>query len=118
MTLQPPDVIGAGEVSELLGITKQAFRQYHQRRPDFPPARELKCGPVYERRAIVAYAKQRATGKPYLSTLVHWRWMRERAFNDGHAPNIAALARDVAPHVGVSPITVRRYLQQLGEIPR
>jgi hypothetical protein len=108
MTLQPPDVIGAGEVLELLGISKQAFSQSHQHRPDFPPARELKCGPVYERRAIVAYAKQRATGKPYLRALERFRF---------YASSMGAIG-GIAAELEVSPITVRRYLQQLGEIPR
>lgn len=109
--LAPPDVVGPGEVIALLGISRQAFHAHHKTRPDFPPATRLECGDVYERRAIVAYAKQRATGRPYLDALRIYR-EHARALTPYGA---CALAAQVLP---IGPTTVRRYLQQLGEIPR
>jgi hypothetical protein len=115
MTLKPPDVAGIAETCELLAISRQAFDKTHRHRPDFPPCADLANGPVWERRAIVAYARQRKTGRPHLDTLTTYRAMLA---SDSHHPVLDAThALNEAGH-RITRTTVRRYLQQLGEIPR
>jgi hypothetical protein len=60
-----PDVVGAGEVLGILGISKQRL---HQLRSEgrFPrPIRELSCGPLWLRPAVEAFgALPRPAGRP------------------------------------------------------
>lgn len=113
MTLQPPDVVGPGEACALLKMSRPTFSR-HKIRPDFPPAAALECGDVYERRAIVAYGKQRDTGKPYLLALAAWR--EHHRFDQGR---LAVTRRTLEAHgYKVTDPTIRRWLQQLGEIER
>lgn len=109
MTLTPPDVVGVAELLEMLSISRQGFDKSHRHRDGFPPARELANGPVWERRAVDAYNRQRKTGKPYMTALELYRLY--------HGINGAPLAR-IGRELELSTTTVRRYLQQLGEIPR
>jgi hypothetical protein len=113
--LSAPDVVGPGEVCELLNIGREAFRRNHRPRPDFPPARVLSNGPVWERRAVDAYARQRATGKPYLRVLEEFRRFPGGA-DSTRCGYVARHLTDTGTKISLP--TVRRYLQHLGEIPR
>jgi hypothetical protein len=55
-----PDVVGPEEATALLNVNRSRFYQLRAR-PDFPAGRELACGTVYDRRAILAYHLSRQT---------------------------------------------------------
>jgi hypothetical protein len=57
-------VVGAAEAARLLGISRQRFdviaREAREgKRPGFPNATELACGPVWYRRHIRAWGESR-----------------------------------------------------------
>lgn len=109
--LSAPDVVGPGEARELLEMSRPTFSR-HKIRADFPPAAHLECGDVYERRAIVAYGKQRTTHVPYLEALELWRdqWSPQRI-----ADHLTTLHQPNRPY---SPARVRGWMRQLGEPTR
>lgn len=43
---RPPDVVGAAEAAQLLGVSRQRFSEL-SKRYGFPPHTLLKCGPVW-----------------------------------------------------------------------
>jgi hypothetical protein len=48
-----PDLLGATEVSERLGISRQRVHQLHTSHPDFPAALvEVAMGPLWDARAV------------------------------------------------------------------
>jgi predicted DNA-binding transcriptional regulator AlpA len=60
-----PD-IGLSEVVDLLGCSKSAALKY-MKRPDFPPARKLARGRVWDREEVKAWGKRSLplqTGRP------------------------------------------------------
>lgn len=116
--LHPPAVVGPGEARHIIAkrsprgtLGRPAFAK-HIARPDFPPATHLATGPVWEKRAVDAYARQRYTRKPYLDALAMFREHTAGGFTVHGACAI------VGADLKISATTVRRYLQQLGEIPR
>lgn len=53
-------MLGLAEAAELLGLSRRALSG-RRGSPDFPvPVAELRCGPVWEREQIVAYAASRS----------------------------------------------------------
>jgi hypothetical protein len=111
--LTPPDVVGVGEILAILQISHEAFRRHHRERPDFPPVTHLDCGRVYERRAITAYALQRATGKPYLRALELYRQAPDATAYQRCTTVVNQLASE---DIRLTRPTVRAYLKKLGEI--
>jgi chromosome partitioning protein len=52
------DLVGAAEVAEMLGVTKQTLTNWRTRNASFPdPVAELKSGPVWKSAEIVEWAK-------------------------------------------------------------
>jgi predicted DNA-binding transcriptional regulator AlpA len=52
-----PDLVGAGEVCELLGVSRQRLHQIRHEKADFPkPIVELAAGPLWTRPAIESWA--------------------------------------------------------------
>ena len=52
------DLVGASEVAEMLGVSKQTLINWRNRDSTFPePVADLKSGPVWQRDEIVAWAK-------------------------------------------------------------
>lgn len=94
----PPDVVGAAEAAEIIGVTPRRLRQlsvaYDGR---FPVARTLEIGRVWDRAEIAAWAADRSGIQ--LAAL--------RAYRQTGA---VARAADVA---GVSWTTAKRWLRQL-----
>jgi predicted DNA-binding transcriptional regulator AlpA len=53
------DLVGAAEIAELLGITRQRVDQISRTHADFPaPLAELKSGRIWSREAVEAWAKR------------------------------------------------------------
>lgn len=55
-----PELVGLAEVSEILGISKQAINTYMQRGKFPDPIQRLASGPIWIREQIEDYKKQRA----------------------------------------------------------
>lgn len=99
-----PDVVGPEEATALLHVNRSRFYQLRAR-PDFPAGRELACGTVYDRRAILAYHLSRQRRRPMLRALQVYR----------ETGTVAAAARAVDR----DPSTVRGWLRELEEpLPR
>lgn len=106
-----PDVYGPAECARALGVSGARFRVL-KARPDFPAARELEIGHVWDGAEIRAYAIQRKpkgrgrfAGRPVLDGLRAWR-------------RTGVLA-EAAREVGVDPATLTRWLKAArAHIPR
>ena len=99
-----PDVVGVAELQRLLNVNRSRIYQLRAR-PDFPAGRELECGTVYDRRAVIAWNLSRKRRRPMLRALEVYR----------EQGTIAAAARAVDR----DPSTVRGWLKELGEpLPR
>jgi hypothetical protein len=54
------ELLGAHEVADLLGLTRQGLHDRRQQ-PDFPaPHVELRCGPIWTRADLIEYACSRS----------------------------------------------------------
>lgn len=99
--MAPPDVMGTGEVCELLGISRQALAKLRQPAKDraaFPEPTDLKVGPVWDAQEVRAWNIDR-TGR----VLEVLRWVRSGV----------ALAPS-AKRVGIPESTARRHLRTIG----
>lgn len=104
-----PNVTGLAETARILNVSKERIRQLRAN-PDFPTATELECGPIWDAAEIRAYHHDR--GKPGRDRNRN-RTAALRIYRDTH--NISETAR----RVGVSPSTIRNWLNDLGEpLPR
>lgn len=62
-----PELVGAAEVGELLGVTRQRVHQLHTQRDDFPPPIvQLRMGPLWLKSAVEVWAEtwERRPGRP------------------------------------------------------
>lgn len=48
-TPKPPDIVGASEAAEILGITRATFKKRHERGMVPKPVVVLACGPIWLR---------------------------------------------------------------------
>jgi hypothetical protein len=53
----PLDLVGAYEIGQMLGVSRQRVQQLRQR-PDWPEGVKLQMGTVYERADIATWARE------------------------------------------------------------
>ncbi len=54
-----PELVGASEAAELLGVTRQRVHQLHATHAGFPePLIRVRMGPLWDRRAVEAFARR------------------------------------------------------------
>lgn len=95
-----PDVVGPAEACELLNISGSRLRVLANRE-DFPPARELTIGRVWDRAELEAWNLDRLAGTPN---------RRRKALMTYRQTGNAAEAARV---VGVDEKQIRRWLEEL-----
>lgn len=113
MSLEPPNVVAAGDVAEMLGVHRNSFARYHASR--IPGAKHTSSGAIWERPVALAYVKQHQTGRPYLTALELWRLTDP---TETIYTRSLLVATGLSGEKSISHTTVVRYLKQLGEIPR
>lgn len=62
-----PDLAGASEAAEILGVSRQRIHQLHHENPGFPtPVVEVRMGPLWTRASIEAFDRSwaRRVGRP------------------------------------------------------
>lgn len=96
--LRAPDVIGADQAQQLLGIGRARFYQLANA-PGFPPGAPAR-GTVYSRAHILAFKLQRELGQPVLEAVAAY---------EEHGTIAAA-----AGAAGVDPSTIRRWWRKVG----
>ncbi len=56
--MPPPDVVGAQEIAELLGVTRQAVDKLARTDRTFPRPKVIAAGRIWWRREIEAWARK------------------------------------------------------------
>lgn len=97
-----PDVVGPAEAAEILQVSRQRMHVL-ARRPEFPEARELSIGKVWDGPTMRAYAADRAD-----RTLKHQRCLLEYR----RCGTVLGAAR----YADIAPATARKYLRDVGAI--
>ncbi len=62
-----PELVGASEAAEILGVSRQRVHQLHRENPAFPaPLVQVAMGPLWHRAAVEAFAQrwERRPGRP------------------------------------------------------
>lgn len=104
-----PDVLGHAEVLKLLGISAARLAELRAQ-IDFPAARELACGPVFDIAAIKAWDLDRKNDRAGKRTRVL------ASFRKLSTPRKPASVYAVAKSTGISYTTCRRHLLATGAI--
>jgi chromosome partitioning protein len=65
-----PTLVGTAELAELLGVSKQTISNWRSKETDFPePMAELKSTPVWDRSAVISWARERGLSSEGLQKL-------------------------------------------------
>jgi predicted DNA-binding transcriptional regulator AlpA len=121
-TISARDLVNYEEAAEILGLSLQTVRIYKIKDPDFPEPITDTRSPVWRRADIVAYKERRAS-KRSLSDAAAAKRARSES---GRKPKPAASeidfsqlvsVDDIAPILGVTTQTVRKYRHNDREFP-
>src|SRR5438105_1214197 len=65
-----PTLVGTAELAELLGVSKQTISNWRSKETDFPePMAELKSTPVWDRSAVISWAREHGLSSEGLQRL-------------------------------------------------